>query len=1292
MRAMRTSSLALLTVIAASTLAACAGDKGEVNYVQPGYVTKAELLGKSWYYRRTVIDTPEGDQDLGYATVGSGDIYTMERIKFDIQEDYLIAYRDYEYIPGSEGVAPEDTKYLGGPVVAFPITDHFDIVHRYNPSTGEQTNVTEENTTDREWFDREFMRVDWAHTELSSQDYYLIAVDYLDNDGRDGGELYYHENDATNPWRARITPTSGYFDFVVLHRLQPDYYACYYAYDNIGCGSGEVRVRHSFMEIDPSLNANYDPLYYPDSLPVVDDSGHEVPDPVSGEVLRENIFDRFGYYRLEKLTYDDERGLTESGRLYRIMRMDIWDKSVDENGGVIPYADRSVRPIIYYLNYDFPDDLKDAAQTVGSQWNDAFRETIAALQGKPASAVGTAFEIRENDCSQANVGAYLDAHKDVRTKVRDSVKAELDADTLDNYCAAAEYYSNGDFKWEQVGDPRYNMLVWMNEVLQTGWSGYGPMLADPVSGRIMVSTSFISGWTIENAATRGLQYIDYMNGVTSLSDLLIGADVPSLVNATTTTYDAGRQTGTVDSAQARAIEHRASPAHVASLENRFAVAESAKPLLTPLDNPSYFDERLSRVQDTSIEKDWLVRVEDLMVAGNGSFKRGDPATDQLYHDASVITRTRDGVEQMRYQEQLFSEHMFCNLDAALDDGLVGLAKELKDLPRNERRGKIRERVFTAVALHEIGHNIGLRHNFQGSYDALNYNRTFWDLESSGADEQTKLEAKQPEYKYSSIMDYHGKVNTDFAGLGLYDKAAVKFGYGQLVETFKGAAAAGGPALQNFREANDYRKLPQHLGSIEAMYDRGTRNWDWRDPAQRSPSALSSLHDVEVPYMFCSDEFAGWMPTCRRFDFGASAGEQVEASYVRYKNYFLFNNYLRNRLQLNTRAIINRGYSIYYDVLNTYQYMVLYRSRDPNFFNTDRGVDMASAVGRGLNAMAELIATPEPATYYSCTDGVNTMYYPTGFIIYDPIIDVDHGRGPNGETCAMTSPSALGLGDSQPLFLGFTEDYVDWTFSFLGTYWDKENAIFLLTQPSVRYVRVNGAEDFRNYSVSLFRVYRPEVLGLLEGLIRYDYGQIASRITDNGGTATLSPLNVVDPNAPLSDVGYLPGGGPGSPPGSQNVLPSVARNLQRESLLFGLARLSSPLDQELDFGKYSRVWVRGAVDDLFSDADWAAFAAGDKAECQPESSNVTYRALRAADGVGAGLHDIGWQLVTDCANRKQRLIDAQADLATAITGGDPRTIDDAQRQVDIADINLGAASQMLQYVRLVHSLFEHGVEL
>ena len=36
-------------------------------------------------------------------------------------------------------------------------------------------------------------------------------------------------------------------------------------------------------------------------------------------------------------TYNDVRGLTDSGRLNRIIRFDLWERSLDNNGDPIPY-------------------------------------------------------------------------------------------------------------------------------------------------------------------------------------------------------------------------------------------------------------------------------------------------------------------------------------------------------------------------------------------------------------------------------------------------------------------------------------------------------------------------------------------------------------------------------------------------------------------------------------------------------------------------------------------------------------------------------------------------------------------------------------------------------------------------------------------------------------------------------------------------------------------------------------------------------------------------------------------
>ena len=94
-----------------------------------------------------------------------------------IDENYLFAYRSFELVAGGskDGRSPD---YRGEPLAVFKIDDHVDVRKEYNTVTGEKTNVRVENTEDRKWYERRFMRVDWSQN---------LITDFAANDAQSNG-------------------------------------------------------------------------------------------------------------------------------------------------------------------------------------------------------------------------------------------------------------------------------------------------------------------------------------------------------------------------------------------------------------------------------------------------------------------------------------------------------------------------------------------------------------------------------------------------------------------------------------------------------------------------------------------------------------------------------------------------------------------------------------------------------------------------------------------------------------------------------------------------------------------------------------------------------------------------------------------------------------------------------------------------------------------------------------------------------------------------------------------------
>ena len=172
------------------SMVACGSERDAIDRTQPNILTKDMFQGE-WYFGQTVVDLVAGENPTftGYQN-------SLERVRFDIQEEWLYVRRSYERIKNGDIVASQTTSpddggvYMGEIIAAYKIQKHFDIQRAYNSTTGEEHNVVEENAVDRPWYEREYMRVDWSinhakNFNLLLEDTHQEPVAYYVQDAND---------------------------------------------------------------------------------------------------------------------------------------------------------------------------------------------------------------------------------------------------------------------------------------------------------------------------------------------------------------------------------------------------------------------------------------------------------------------------------------------------------------------------------------------------------------------------------------------------------------------------------------------------------------------------------------------------------------------------------------------------------------------------------------------------------------------------------------------------------------------------------------------------------------------------------------------------------------------------------------------------------------------------------------------------------------------------------------------------------------------------------------------------
>ncbi len=272
-----TSSLRLgLAALLALTLGAgCAEERPPINRVQANALAKSFFVGADiaspsddpeFYSRATIVDVGYGDSN-GFYT--SGNAQTVARIKWEITEKHLLGRLTYELINDADGHGAKASN-TGVVIASFPITSHFDIRRAYNSQTGEESNVIEENTSDRPWFEREYFRVDWSANEVTdAYDFDWLSFSGILN-GVDYQSLAYYTSDDSEDAPVFDAET-GYFDVTnrvwaspkVIDTPYGTYPACFFRGEVSGgtypvgsCDPTELKIRLSFRKV---VDNDYEP-------------------------------------------------------------------------------------------------------------------------------------------------------------------------------------------------------------------------------------------------------------------------------------------------------------------------------------------------------------------------------------------------------------------------------------------------------------------------------------------------------------------------------------------------------------------------------------------------------------------------------------------------------------------------------------------------------------------------------------------------------------------------------------------------------------------------------------------------------------------------------------------------------------------------------------------------------------------------------------------------------------------------------------------------------------------------
>ncbi|SON49079.1 zinc-dependent metalloprotease [Vibrio tapetis] len=398
---------------------------------------------------------------------------------------------------------------------------------------------------------------------------------------------------------------------------------------------------------------------------------------------------------------------------------------------------------------------------------------------------------------------------------------------------------------KQSGDLRYNVINLIDEPLDNGLAGYGPSAVNPITGEIVHAhvnqysgvLRSISDWLWDRIA------LDYNKGRVTPVESLVTTNIPA-----TNTSTSG---GTIE-LDPNASQIDDSGVNAERLNNLPVANETLQHVIEAFNEQMRYTD-----EDVTIEKmSAITELEKRMWAENNMY----PVSAMRGGTTIKSLPTTIGGRQLDMQApELWKDEVV--------GGKLKSWSELTEKKQEELSLLIVGVFYAKTLVHELGHNLGLRHNFKGSNDSTNY---FKDSELAEHGLKTVP-------GYSSIMDYNPSLLNALPVFGPYDLAALRFGYKREVETTHKFKASSDLPSHEFTSVKQYddticaEVLDGYTRPSDLVYDGVVNALESIFEKDRKDSSVDTESNLRV-FSYCTDGNVSLNEDCNRHDEGRNRDE------------------------------------------------------------------------------------------------------------------------------------------------------------------------------------------------------------------------------------------------------------------------------------------------------------------------------------------------------------------------------------------------------------------------------------